>query len=90
MSKSTNYSETYNLKRIGSKLIGSEFTFILSERTTTTKKKDSLFLLNLKGNKREYISSLYPTNTKDTYKFDYKGDNYTILIGTDNAILTAL
>jgi len=90
MNKNTNYSESYNLKRSGSKLIGSEFTFILSERTTTTKKKGSLFLLNLKGKYREYISSLYPTDTKDTYKFDYKGDNYTIFLGVENAILTAL
>lgn len=90
MNKNTNYSESYNLKRSGSKLIGSEFTFILSERTTTTKKKGSLFLLNLKGLEREYISSLYPTNNKDTYKFDYKGNDYTLFLGTDNAILKAL
>ena len=90
MSKSTNYIETYNLERVGSKLIGSEFTFILSERLATTKKKGYLFILNLKGKTREYISSLYPTSTPDTYKFDYKGNNYTLFLGKENAILKAL
>ena len=90
MSKSTNYIETYNLKRVGSKLIGSEFTFILSERLTTTKKKRELFILNLKGETREYISSLYPTSIPDTYKFDYKGNNYNLFLGKESAILKAL
>ena len=90
MSKSTNYSETYNLKRVGSKLIGTEFTFILSERLATTKKKGELFILNLKGKTREYISSLYPTSKPNTYNFDYKGNNFSLFLGKDMAILKAL
>ena len=83
---------TYILKKVGSKLIGENFGFILSTRAKVTKKKTKHFLLNLKD--RVYISSLYATNTKDTYKFDYKSKGFTLLLdldnGNNNVILTAL
>ena len=79
---------TYNLDKEGSNLVGEKFGFILTTRAKPTKKKPKHFLLNIKD--REYISSLYPTSIKDTYKFDYKGKDYTLFVGTDKAILTAL
>lgn len=83
---------TYILKKVGSNLVGENFGFILTTRAKVTKKKTKHFLLNLKD--REYISSLYPTTTKDIYKFDYKNKSFTLLLdldnGNNNVVLTAI
>tara|TARA_B100000795_G_scaffold224735_1_gene180239 strand:+ start:305 stop:577 length:273 start_codon:yes stop_codon:yes gene_type:complete len=81
---------TFILERVGNKLIGERFTFLICTRAKATKKKASKFLLSLKGNERNYLSSLYPTSIPDSYKFEYKGKEYTLILSKTKALLKPL
>ena len=88
MAKKVNFVGTYT--KLGSKIFNEHHTFILSERKRKTSKKSNQFLLllNKTTGKRVYISSIYPTRTKDTFKFDHQGQDYTITINDNKATIT--
>lgn len=52
-------------------------TYIISERKNQGN-KPTLFMLKLTGKARQYVSSLYPTDILNVYRFDYRGQQYTL------------
>lgn len=51
--------------------------YIMSERKDIGK-KPVLFLLRLTGKARQYVSSLYPTDIPNVFRFDEKGIRYLL------------
>ncbi len=52
-------------------------TYIISERKNQGN-KPVLFMLRLTGNARQYVSSLFPTDRQNVYRFDEQGNTYLL------------
>lgn len=66
------------------KLIIKGETYIISERKNQGD-KPKLFMLKLTGKARQYVSSLFPTERQNEYRFDYQGRYY--LLNIEQAII---
>lgn len=51
--------------------------YIISQRNATGK-KPRLFILRLTGKARQYVSSLFPTDRHNVYRFDENGIRYCL------------
>ena len=60
-------------------------TYIISERKSPVN-KPVLFLLRLTGKARQYVSSLFPTDRRNVYRFDEQGS--TFLLNLNDATIT--
>lgn len=61
----------------------------LNKRKETAPKKPDLYLMiQADGQKAEYLSSLYPVLTNDTYLMDNKRALYLVTIGTDTLTIS--
>ena len=67
------------------KVIIDNQTYIISERKNPVN-KPVLFLLRLTGKARQYVSSLFPTDRRNVYRFDEQGS--TFLLNLNDATIT--
>lgn len=67
------------------KVIIDNQTYIISERKSPVN-KPVLFLLRLTGKARQYVSSLFPTDRRNVYRFDEQGS--TFLLNLNDATIT--
>jgi hypothetical protein len=51
--------------------------YIISERKNSGS-KPVLFMLRLTGKARQYVSSLYPTDRQNVYRFDEQGSSFLL------------
>lgn len=55
-------------------------SLIVSKRKQVSRNKPENFLVAiLPDNRREYISSLFPTSSPGQYRFDYQGQNFQLV-----------
>jgi len=59
------------------KVIINNQTYIISERKNPDG-KPALFMLRLKGKERIYVSSLFPTDRQNVYRFDEQGSSFLL------------
>ena len=59
------------------KVIIDNQTYIISERKNQGN-KPTLFMLRLKGKERIYVSSLFPTDRQNVYRFDEQGSSFLL------------
>ena len=52
-------------------------TYIISERKNQVN-KPTLFMLRLTGKARQYVSSLFPTDRQNVYRFDEQGRSFLL------------
>ena len=52
-------------------------TYIISERKNQGN-KPTLFMLRLAGKARQYVSSLFPTDRQNVYRFDEEGSSFLL------------
>ena len=52
-------------------------TYIISERKNQVN-KPTLFMLRLTGEARQYVSSLFPTDRQNVYRFDEQGSSFLL------------
>lgn len=70
----------------GNKLIAKNVELIIGTREFKSKKPQKFLLQVLPNKNRTYISSLFPIdNSKQFFKFDYKGCNYFLAIYLNTA-----
>ena len=62
-------------KKNAMKVIINNQTYIISERKNQGN-KPTLFMLRLKGKERIYVSSLFPTDRQNVYRFDEQGSSF--------------
>ena len=67
------------------KVIIDNQTYIISERKSPVN-KPVLFMLMLTGKARQYVSSLFPTDRRNVYRFDEQGS--TFLLNLNDATIT--
>lgn len=67
------------------KVIIDNQTYIISERKNQGN-KPTLFMLRLTGKARQYVSSLFPTDRHNVYRFDEQGS--TFLLNLNDATIT--
>jgi hypothetical protein len=67
------------------KVIIDNQTYIISERKNQGN-KPTLFMLRLTGKARQYVSSLFPTDRRNVYRFDEQGS--TFLLNLNDATIT--
>ena len=67
------------------KVIIDNQTYIISERKNQGN-KPTLFMLRLTGKARQYVSSLFPTNRQNIYRFDEQGCSF--LLNLNDATIT--
>jgi hypothetical protein len=75
--------------RVNNKLLTEKYTYLICTRAKTSKKKSKTFLVKVEGKQKEYLSSLYPTTTPNTYNLDFKGVKYSLWLGQETATLKA-
>lgn len=59
------------------KIIIDGHTYIISERKNQGN-KPTLFMLRLTGKARQYVSSLFPTDRQNVYRFDEQGSSFLL------------
>ena len=59
------------------KVIIDNQTYIISERKNQGN-KPALYMLRLKGEQRIYVSSLFPTDRQNVYRFDEQGSSFLL------------
>lgn len=59
------------------KVIINNQTYIISERKNKCN-KPTLFMLRLNGKERIYVSSLFPTDRQNIYRFDEQGSSFLL------------
>ena len=59
------------------KVIIDNQTYIISERKNPGS-KPVLFMLRLRGKARQYVSSLFPTDRHNVYRFDEQGSSFLL------------
>jgi hypothetical protein len=59
------------------KIIIDGHSYIISERKNQGN-KPTLFMLRLKGKERIYVSSLFPTDRQNVYRFDEQGSSFLL------------
>lgn len=59
------------------KVIINNQTYIISERKNKCN-KPALFMLRLNGKERIYVSSLFPTDRQNIYRFDEQGSSFLL------------
>lgn len=64
-------------KKNAMKVIINNQTYIISERKNKGS-KPALFMLRLKGKERIYVSSLFPTDRQNVYRFDEQGSSFLL------------
>lgn len=64
-------------KKNAMKVIINNQTYIISERKNQGN-KPTLFMLRLKGKERIYVSSLFPTDRQNVYRFDEQGSSFLL------------
>lgn len=64
-------------KKKAMKVIINNNTYIISERKNQGN-KPPLFMLRLTGKARQYVSSLYPTDRQNVYRFDEQGSSFLL------------
>jgi hypothetical protein len=64
-------------KKYAMKVIIDNQTYIISERKNQGN-KPTLFMLRLKGKERIYVSSLFPTDRQNVYRFDEQGSSFLL------------
>jgi len=64
-------------KFISMKVIIDNQTYIISERKNKGN-KPTLFMLRLTGKARQYVSSLFPTDRQNVYRFDEQGSSFLL------------
>ncbi len=64
-------------KKYAMKVIIDNQTYIISERKNQGN-KPTLFMLRLTGKARQYVSSLFPTNRQNIYRFDEQGCSFLL------------
>jgi len=84
-----NKDREISFTRVNNKLTYENYTYLICKRVKSTKRKSETFLVKINGKEREYLSSLYPTPTQDTYNLDFKGIKYTLWLGQETATLKA-
>ena len=62
-------------------------TIYLRSRKKDLNRKPKEFIIEKKGDKMVYISSLYPTTTANEFKFDKESQVFSIYITDDIAII---
>jgi len=72
-------------KKYAMKVIIDNQTYIISERKNQGN-KPTLFMLRLTGKARQYVSSLFPTDRLNVYRFDEQGS--TFLLNLNDATIT--
>jgi hypothetical protein len=72
-------------KKYAMKFIIDNQTYIISERKSPGN-KPKLFMLRLTGKARQYVSSLFPTDRQNVYRFDEQGS--TFLLDLNHATIT--
>jgi hypothetical protein len=73
--------------RVNNRLSFENYTYLICTRVKSTKRKSKTFLVKITGKEREYLSSLYPTPTQNTFNLDYQGIKYTLELNKETAIL---
>lgn len=84
-----NYSGTYN--KIKGRLIPTnkaQNPLFIRNRKKETNKKPKQFLLEKKGSKYVYVSSLFPTTEVDRFKFDNRQIVFDYKITDDKVIIS--
>ena len=82
----TNFQIIGNYDRLGHKFYNSQITYLISKRNKTTTRKPELFLLVLNSDHtKEYISSLYPTNYDNVFKFERSQARYKLILSDTSA-----
>ena len=66
------------------KVIIDNQTYIISERKNKGN-KPALYMLRLNGKERIYVSSLFPTDRQNVYRFDEQG--YSFLLNLNDATI---
>ena len=66
------------------KIIIDGHTYIISERKNKGN-KPALYMLRLNGKERIYVSSLFPTDRQNIYRFDEQG--YSFLLNLNDATI---
>ena len=66
----------YGKKNIMKVIIDNQ-TYIISERKNPDG-KPALFMLRLTGKARQYVSSLFPTDRQNVYRFDEQGSSFLL------------
>jgi hypothetical protein len=64
-------------KKYAMKVIIDNQTYIISERKNQGN-KPTLFMLRLTGKARQYVSSLFPTDRQNVYRFDEQGSSFLL------------
>ena len=64
-------------KKYTMKVIIEGQTYIISERKSQGN-KPTLFMLRLTGKARQYVSSLFPTDRPNIYRFDEQGSSFLL------------
>lgn len=64
-------------KKYAMKVIIDNQTYIISERRNQGN-KPTLFMLRLTGKARQYVSSLFPTDRQNVYRFDEQGSSFLL------------
>lgn len=64
-------------KKNDMKVIIDNQTYIISERKNPDG-KPALFMLRLTGKARQYVSSLFPTDRHNVYRFDEQGSSFLL------------
>ena len=64
-------------KKYAMKVIIDNQTYIISERKNQGN-KPTLFMLRLTGKARQYVSSLFPTDRPNIYRFDEQGSSFLL------------
>ena len=59
------------------KIIIDGHTYIISERKNKGN-KPALYMLRLNGKERIYVSSLFPTDRQNIYRFDEQGSSFLL------------
>jgi hypothetical protein len=59
------------------KIIIDGHTYIISERKNKGN-KPALYMLRLNGKERIYVSSLFPTDRQNVYRFDEQGHSFLL------------
>lgn len=65
------------------KIIIDGHSYIISERKNKGS-KPALFMLRLKGKERIYVSSLFPTDRQNVYRFDEQGSSFLLNLNDKN------
>ena len=59
------------------KIIIDGHSYIISERKNKGN-KPALYMLRLNGKARQYVSSLFPTDRQNVYRFDEQGSSFLL------------